>query len=562
MKRDEKEIEALADELPLKPKADIVEIIKKRQKSNRLVYRVGYVVDHMTGLKTKAVKVSCTSCGDFCYMSYAAGGIGCGHNGGYVSAPFGFYDDDRMESIYHGDSCMCPMCGCESEALYIGRITNNEYEMARNYFVTIHSIRGHLVALSWIVFKYTDKEANVKYQIRRFEGVATIDNRPIRYTGYKTVMFDQISWLPNWVARKRYDDMCNEYSPDEIFIMDSIDTTDSAHSAIDVYVRECKERIRISGYIKLWTIYPNVENLVRNHFSIYVGKLIDKSTVRNSYTKSSLNISEVERHIDIKKARPSEMLMLEKCELQMANRYKLETLDLYRDVKRKKRIRLSAEQLELIEKKLGVYETRQLINRDVKIIQALNYLEKQLKVQRGFVSVQYLLDYWDMLVEVQGSIPESLRYPKDLVAAHNRVMKQRQDKIDMTIDEGIKVHAINNDWMSYEDDETGLMIRPASCHEEMIKEGKYLSHCVGTYAAAVSKGETCILFIRHISDPSIPYFTLEYRDGEVRQNRGKNNCERTEEVKMFEGKWITFINSILEAKNEKYNRASEQYASA
>lgn len=560
MKRDEKEIEALADELPLKPSADIVEIIKKRQKSNRLVYRVGYVVDQMTGLKTKAVKVSCTSCGDFCYMSYAAGGMGCGHNGGYVSAPFGFYDD-RMESIYHGNSCICPMCGCESEALYIGRITNNEYEMSRNFFVTIHNIRGHLVALSWIVFKYTDKEANVKYQIRRYEGVATIGNRPIRYTGYKTVMFNQISWEPKWIARKIWCDKCDEYDPDEIFIVDSIDDTDASHSAFDVFVTECDERIRIGAYIKLWTKYPNVENLVRSHLSPFVGKLIAKSTIRSNYTKSTFSADVVEKHLDVKKVRPTEMLRLEKGELPLANKYKISTIDLYRDVKAIKKIRLTDEQLKVIES-FGSYEIRRLLDENVKFVQCLNYLERQRKTSGGLISVQYLYDYWNMLKDVQGSIPEELRYPKDLIKSHDRLLLMQKEKIDRAIDDGIKNTAMNHEWMTYIDDETGIMIRPAKSQEEMIKEGKYLSHCVGTYAKAVSRGETCILFIRHVSEPNIPYFTLEYRNGEVRQNRGKNNCERTEEVKIFEGKWITFINSILEAKNEKYNRASEQYASA
>lgn len=73
------------------------------------------------------------------------------------------------------------------------------------------------------------------------------------------------------------------------------------------------------------------------------------------------------------------------------------------------------------------------------------------------------------------------------------------------------------------DEETGLMIRPCATHGEIIKEGKILIHCVATYAKSYAEGKTSIFFIRKISEPDIPYYTLEFKNGKVAQNRGLRN---------------------------------------
>ena len=52
-----------------------------------------------------------------------------------------------------------------------------------------------------------------------------------------------------------------------------------------------------------------------------------------------------------------------------------------------------------------------------------------------------------------------------------------------------------------------------------------------------------IFFVRHTAAPDLPFFTLQLdtKTGRVMQNRGKGNCERTQEVRDFEEQWLAVI---------------------
>lgn len=131
--------------------------------------------------------------------------------------------------------------------------------------------------------------------------------------------------------------------------------------------------------------------------------------------------------------------------------------------------------------------------------------------------------------------------PPDFGKAHDRVMKEyqafkdeqerkRQAKMEKLIKE---VLADARDIPAMMMKDKGLMIILPKSGDEIKEEGRTLHHCVGTYVERVAKGETMILFVRKESEPNIPYFTLEYRDGKVIQCRGKNNCSMTNDVKAF-----------------------------
>ena len=131
--------------------------------------------------------------------------------------------------------------------------------------------------------------------------------------------------------------------------------------------------------------------------------------------------------------------------------------------------------------------------------------------------------------------------PPDFGKAHDRVMKEyqaykdeqerkRQAEMEKLIKE-VLAAAENLPAMIMKS--KGLMIILPKSGDEIKEEGRVLHHCVGTYVERVAKGETMILFVRKESEPNVPYFTLEYRDGKVIQCRGKNNCSMTKEVKAF-----------------------------
>ena len=553
-KRDDAEIEALRCELPLNPPPAVLETIKNRQKAAKLVYRCGYYREPITGLKKKAALVHCTACGEGYYLDYAVGGWGC-HAGGYGDS-FGFIDPLDHEAKCTGTTCICPECGAEAEALHISHIRGT-YVVDKTYFLTVHNIRGHFVALSWILFKECDKEANISYTIRRYEGNAIVGGRPIRYTGYVNGYYGY--WSNQWDTRAVWKDNGDEWDADEIFMNRAdFDASDAAKSGLEEYIIDEQKKIRVGAYLQLWTRDPQIENLVRSGLSSYLRKIIEKATFVTGYYGSSraFSTAEAEKFFDRKKVKPHEMLGIEKAEIPLAKKWSVERLEFYKKVFKTCKIRLTVDQLKAAES-FGTKEFENLLEKAEKevgfaapFIRTLNYLQKQRKAHGTVVNAQYVLDYWSMTKEIQGGLPPELLFPKDLKRAHDLAVLRKKEKVDKKIDEKITEYAKALSWLSWEDKETGLFIRAAGSQEEIIKEGRFLSHCVGTYAAAVSRRETSILFVRRIDDPEIPFYTLEYRDGKVIQNRGKGNCARTPEVVAFEAKWIQHIEEI---KGDKQN---------
>lgn len=96
-----------------------------------------------------------------------------------------------------------------------------------------------------------------------------------------------------------------------------------------------------------------------------------------------------------------------------------------------------------------------------------------------------------------------------------------------------------------------LLIRPAEDYEDLQKEGTTLHHCVySNYADRHIKGKTTILFIRRVSEPDKPFYTMEYKNGTVVQCRTKYNEGMTDEIKSFIKQWKAFLKSNTKKKKE------------
>ena len=79
----------------------------------------------------------------------------------------------------------------------------------------------------------------------------------------------------------------------------------------------------------------------------------------------------------------------------------------------------------------------------------------------------------------------------------------------------------------------GLLLVVPKDADEIKAEGAALHHCVGTYVERVAKGETNIFFVRKEEEPDVPFFTMEYKNGQVVQCRGSHNCGMPSNVKSF-----------------------------
>jgi len=149
--------------------------------------------------------------------------------------------------------------------------------------------------------------------------------------------------------------------------------------------------------------------------------------------------------------------------------------------------------------------------------------------------------------------------PKDLFAAHERtssIIKIEQDRLAQ---EKLAALILERQDMTCTDLELGLLIRQPNAIDEIAAEGAALSHCVGGYAARHAEGKLTILFLRRLSDPETPYYTMEVsNDLKIVQCRGyKNNTAgnvKPEEIEIFEKRYQEYLNTIKEKRKKEKNK--------
>lgn len=173
----------------------------------------------------------------------------------------------------------------------------------------------------------------------------------------------------------------------------------------------------------------------------------------------------------------------------------------------------------------------------------LRKYSREERIQEGYKNLSKdWLDYISWCTTLKYNLEDMyVLLPPDFGKAHDRVMKEyqafkdeqerkRQEEMEKLIKEAL---AAAGELPAMMMKAKGLMLVLPKSGDEIKKEGRVLHHCVGTYVERVAKGETMILFVRKESEPDVPYFTMEYRDGKVIQCRGKNNCAMTKEVQAF-----------------------------
>lgn len=164
------------------------------------------------------------------------------------------------------------------------------------------------------------------------------------------------------------------------------------------------------------------------------------------------------------------------------------------------------------------------------------YLRNQMSKAKN---VDYIVrDYVDYLSDCRklGLDTESgeIRYPTDLLKAHERTTELVRIEANRDTDERIReVYDRLHEFCEYSD-RVYRIIMPTCC-DDIIREGKEQSHCVGGYCERMAKGEDIILFLRKAVEPDKSFYTLEIRPSmkklELVQCRGYKNEDENEQIR-------------------------------
>jgi len=128
----------------------------------------------------------------------------------------------------------------------------------------------------------------------------------------------------------------------------------------------------------------------------------------------------------------------------------------------------------------------------------------------GSSDIQSLLDLVNMNYRMTQVMPTTedfrIRDVEDLRRRHDRAVIAQRMFDNKSQLEKWEITKPKWDKFTFKNDEYEII--PPEKPEEIVTEGRVLSHCVGGYVDRVARGETIILFLRKKNDPTKPFYTL------------------------------------------------------
>ncbi|HAP5420578.1 TPA: hypothetical protein IU023_002228 [Enterococcus faecalis] len=150
----------------------------------------------------------------------------------------------------------------------------------------------------------------------------------------------------------------------------------------------------------------------------------------------------------------------------------------------------------------------------------------------------YYMDYLHMLEELNTPFTDDVLFPENLQLAHDNATNTL-NLLERELEEQ-QYQERKKQLKALETEIDDLLFLAPHSLQEIVEEGQVLHHCVGSqhYLEQHTNGTTTIIFIRRKEEPSMPYFTLEYRNQQVTQIQGKRNRQEVpEKIKQAVRQW-------------------------
>ncbi len=523
----------------VKPDPDILPWLLDQGKlsTHGMVYRRHDLRELLTGLRERAVRCTCGHCGQSFFVDYVPG-PGCA---AYAKAPYGIMWEGQM--LASGDDWLCPECGAQVKLTYYGHVSTPKATDSQ-WVQELRVVEGYPVLLQWHYRVWIDKDGRGWNSAEIDRAFVFESKKAVRLTAAQSFMG---RWHSTGVLKERkrcIDDLgyVTNFFPQDLSILNG---TVLENAKLDLYLKTAGDKYPVS-YLRLYLKRPKVETLLTCGMSNILSELIREELMQGvgyaSAGQTTGNIPRL-RWIDWKAVRPGEMLHLDRGELRQAilEKWSLEQLKSYVLIRDAFGERMPVGELP------GTYrEAEIIVNLGDKPGRIMRYLKKQGK------PANYLRDYYDMAEKVGHDMSApGVRYPKNLVVAHDQAMKLQKYKEKEGLREMFLKRA--EELRRYAWESEGILIRPVETERELIDEGDILDHCVARYAENHSEGRCSILLIRRTKKPERPWYTLnlDAKRLTVIENHGKGNCEPTVEVEHFVEAWLNHIRQVAGNRKEK-----------
>jgi|GEM_PF-548547 len=461
-----------------------------------------------------------------------------------------YYLDPEYEKRKHGEEMQCPVCKSICKVRYSGLGHSNLRDEA--YFVYYEKslinpkaivARGISACRSYVSdYKGVETKLSVDYWylFEPGKGGSMLKEQYVWQKGYGLYFANNVRSKINHQSNGTIVAYCRPS------ITNAVKDTPFAWSGWDKI-----DRLDMTTFFDLYARYPVVEYLIKLGFINLIKDKLD-----DGHTYGTINW---------RGKTPSKVFRISDEDYSVIKQHKDEvTFWFLRMFKKCKALHpeMSLNDVVLLSQKVHYdqeFESLQeMVSKKFSMKDTLHYAVKQLALNKSqYYSVSSLVRDWkDYIADCKklGLDVKDIRvlYPRNLNRAHENTSQQIKFAANQALEEKIQKRLPELEIYQYEFN--GIFIRPAASTKELVNEGKALCHCVGTYANRHADGSTTILLVRKVSDPDIPFYTMEVREATIYQTRGLRNCQPTVEVQVFIDTYKACVLDKIAKKSKKKDK--------
>ncbi len=479
----------------------------------------------------------------------------CGQTGTFLMKPVTLEDFARpimLDIPKHNEHGACPFCKVRVQYKAEGRFS--KYELKEDHkYILYPDGNGSVVIRYFAVWKRSGGTTRCAWEnedmwesarVWNLEKGQQVDWHKSDWFGHESWDYKNLAGMANLTMRAG-----KTYQGNLDFLKD----TDMKYACIPEALLN-NDYENMENYIGAYRKYPILEMLTKLGMTNMRAYILDRwrwddKLDPNGKTPAAIFKITKQRFADMRKRNGNaELLELFQLEKEIGNTFQ------EAEVKAVNQLRLS-------------YADMQMVFQYAKPVKLMNYIEKKMSVvgadyfgrtDKLNETVAMYVDYIRMCVINDRDMTDPHKvYPAELEAAHDReyvrMNKNRSEaekKEKNRKNPNIKKDAAGyNRQYRYQNEK--YIIRAPKDAAEILEEGLTLDHCVGRmgYIEAMNRHEKVILFLRKKKTKNTPYYTLEVKNGTIKQAYGKSDKKPDwEEVGPF---LEAFKQAKLEKKEER-----------
>lgn len=476
------------------------------------------------GCSVWAADCRCGACGEDFYTAKVPGEeailMVTGEDGSYYTAELdGGWDPTCTEIQREGDEFYCPFCGSKVQLIHRRKLNGGRKQQVM--IASVQVVEGYLGIFYWMVWRSIDEWGLSTYGASPKDCYILSENGTlVKFTHMRKNMYAIYSDLRRWEYRQHVTDSVDDIYPDwgsinnrkcgaELYpVFPSLVGTTGEKTGLREFLDA--NGWPIIDYLRLWRQARGVENLCKTGQATLV-----KDIVRQAYRYSYAVRIEAGKYLNLKKAKPHEMLGIGKAEYKALRQAKVE-LDTVK-LDRWNQYRGYSGKLTFIEFLAAMERFGGGIRDALDLMQ--EYQDDLPKLERYMAKqgmqlrdIYELRDTRKALRNLYGGrvLTAEELWPKNLHRMHEeatllaaQMAKEKQSKkLQKGFDQVLSIYG-HLQWTDGD-----LCVVLPKCNNDLIREGSVLRHCVGMYGNDHIMGNSVIFFIRHYRRPERPYYTL------------------------------------------------------